>query len=246
MRKRIYLMFLTLLIVGCKNNAETTEAMAQVISSDQNTLENVYSPDAIKIIDSKPVLNGLGEISEYYKNENPNLMLAESRFRLGANESRGIFYEILEVKTSKSETLLQLVIWQENEVKELKVCEFEVVSENFKSNVLRSEIDKRRDLWMSYCNAHDVEALVNEVYSANTMYYNHRPLVQGREALIKEYGYMNSPNYSLELNPIIIEVVNKETVFEIGQCKGSYNGKYILVWKKDPDGQWRIFFDSNI
>jgi ketosteroid isomerase-like protein len=57
---------------------------------------------------------------------------------------------------------------------------------------------------------------------------------------------MSNESYQLTLNPITIETVNPETVFEIGQCEGSYNGKYILIWKKQTDGQWRIWVDSNI
>jgi ketosteroid isomerase-like protein len=40
--------------------------------------------------------------------------------------------------------------------------------------------------------------------------------------------------------------VNDNLVYEIGQCKGTYKGKYILVWKKESDGVWRVFIDSNI
>ena len=99
---------------------------------------------------------------------------------------------------------------------------------------------------MELCNAHDVEGLVNELYSVNTLYYNHKPLVKGREDVIKEYGYMRNEKYSLKLTPLFIEAVNESTVYEIGQCNGSYGGKYILIWKKEADGKWRIFIDSNI
>jgi hypothetical protein len=45
---------------------------------------------------------------------------------------------------------------------------------------------------------------------------------------------------------MIIEAVNQELVFEIGQGSGSYNGNYLLVWKKGEDDVWRILLDSNI
>ena len=64
--------------------------------------------------------------------------------------------------------------------------------------------------------------------------------------MIKEYSYMNNKNYRLNLQPLIVKAVNASFAFEIGQCSGSYNGKYILIWKIDSDGSWKIFIDSNI
>jgi hypothetical protein len=78
------------------------------------------------------------------------------------------------------------------------------------------------------------------------MYYNHKPIVQGTENLIQEYGYMNRESYSLQLDPKKSVIVNANFVFEIGQCSGSYGGKYVLIWKKEADGNWRIYIDSNI
>ena len=57
---------------------------------------------------------------------------------------------------------------------------------------------------------------------------------------------MNNKNYRLKLEPLIVKPVSKNLVFEIGQCSGSYDGKYILVWGKDVDGMWKIIIDSNI
>ena len=56
---------------------------------------------------------------------------------------------------------------------------------------------------------------------------------------------MNNPKYSLNLTPIVLELVNERIAIEIGQCSGSYNGKYVLVWEKTKDGQWKVLFDAN-
>ena len=57
---------------------------------------------------------------------------------------------------------------------------------------------------------------------------------------------MNNKNYHLQLHPLVVKAVNPNFVFEIGQCTGSYAGKYILIWEKDSDGKWKITADSNI
>ena len=70
-------------------------------------------------------------------------------------------------------------------------------------------------------------------------------MVVGRENLIPLYSYMNNPNYELTLHPISVEAVSETLVLEIGQCKGSYGGKYILIWQKTTEG-WQVLFDANL
>jgi len=103
-----------------------------------------------------------------------------------------------------------------------------------------------REKWIQLCNQHDAEALVNQVYTPNTLYYNHKPMVIGREAVTKEYAYMNNEAYQLHLEPISILPIQTGLIFEIGQCSGSYNDKYILVWQLQEDGNWQVLMDSNI
>jgi hypothetical protein len=55
---------------------------------------------------------------------------------------------------------------------------------------------------------------------------------------------MNNPTYQLTLTPIAVEAAGKDIAFEIGQCSGSYGGKYILVWQKIGNN-WKVLFDSN-
>jgi hypothetical protein len=57
---------------------------------------------------------------------------------------------------------------------------------------------------------------------------------------------MEREQYHLTLTPIFIEPVSATMVYEIGQCSGSYGGKYILIWQREQDGKWRILLDSNI
>jgi len=87
--------------------------------------------------------------------------------------------------------------------------------------------------------------LITNTYVENAVYYNNNRLTIGTDHIIKEYQYMNNPAYQLTLIPIILEGVNETLAFEIGQCSGSYGGKYILVWGKRKGTSWKIIFDSN-
>ncbi|REE01050.1 hypothetical protein C7460_10469 [Marinoscillum furvescens DSM 4134] len=109
-----------------------------------------------------------------------------------------------------------------------------------------SAIDQRRNDWIRLCNAHHAAELINNLYLPEAIYYNHKPPITDRTALIAEYAYMNRPEYSLHLAPLHREMVNTTFAFEIGQCSGSYGGKYMICWQKDAQGKWMVFMDSNI
>ncbi len=107
-------------------------------------------------------------------------------------------------------------------------------------------LNTRRHQWMALCNRHQVKPLVDQLYTEQAIYFNHKPLVIGRADIIKEYEYMNNKKYYIFLKPIHIESINDRLIFEIGQGGGSFQGKYILIWYKTDDGTWRVMMDSNI
>lgn len=220
-----------------------------VSAVNNNNIDDItghYTQNAIKVVSADSIIQGSDQIAEYYLNGDDKIISIESLFQTIANEKRGIHYELIRFKTEKSKLYTQLVIWKSEG--ENKVREFETTVQNDlgKEETFNEIISERRNLWIDLCNKHNAENLIRELYSPNTLYFNHRPLVKGTEALIKEYAYMNNDNYQLTLHPIKLVRGNDDIVFEIGQCKGSYNGKYILVWKKEMDGKWKIFIDSNI
>ncbi|MEP3210826.1 MAG: hypothetical protein ABJN95_16610 [Maribacter sp.] len=265
--KTLLLLLVLLTIVACKQaegkrekmpDAKTDVVRSKKIAAnsidwvdainDKNTkaLEKNYAAHAIAVITADSVCNGSAQIAKYYTMRKNKITALETLFKVEANEERGIHYELLRYETDSLQEYVQLVIWKKEANKAIREFEFAEASNAAAVNVDTTEIAHSRKLWMQLCNAHDAEKLVIALYSPNTIYFNHKPLVRGMEDLIKEYAYMNNENYSLQLHPLTLRVVNANFAFEIGQCSGSYNGKYILVWKKDANGNWKIFIDSNI
>jgi ketosteroid isomerase-like protein len=229
-----------------KNLNHLTDWMNAINSKDQNTLRNLYEANAVKIISADNIINGASKIADSYESHKNKIVSVASLFSIKANSQRGITYEIVQYETENQTTYIQLVIWKMVKGKVIREFEFTEKSSTTNRKDILKNITKRRTLWMELCNAHKVEKLVKQLYSAKTMYYNHKPIVQGTENLIQEYGYMNRESYSLQLDPKKSVIVNANFVFEIGQCSGSYGGKYVLIWKKEADGNWRIYIDSNI
>jgi ketosteroid isomerase-like protein len=179
------------------------------------------------------LMNSNGEKIDYKNHPGTD---GEVIFDVVASERKGYSYEIKDHINESS----SIIIKQDGHVK------FEFLAERSSGIADTLEIDKRRMEWMEICNQNDASKLVERLYSKDAIYYNHKPLVVGRQAIISDYQYMNNPAYSLRLEPLVVHSISKDMVFEIGQCSGSYGGKYILVWRKDNDGIWRVFLDSNI
>ena len=188
----------------------------------------------LKLLDTNPSLTDyFEEISDLFKG-------AEVSTVSCINASGDIYYEINEIQESKKASHSSMVIWRGN------TKEFEIIASNQSKNFDQSEIDQRRKDWMKLCNEHNAYKLVSDLYEPEAIYYNHRPVDIGTEKIARTYSYMNRETYSLTLTPIIIHPVTNSLVYEIGQCSGSYGGKYMLIWRKNSEGVWQILFDSNI
>ncbi|MEL6143289.1 MAG: hypothetical protein AAFU67_16930, partial [Bacteroidota bacterium] len=161
-----------------------------------------------------------------------------------ANKDSTYEYAVGTFWTSSSETYKLLVINHLNEGHEKIELEFVAKAKDGPS--MLKAITDRRNAWIDLCNQHDAQQLVDSLYAKNAIYYNHRPVVIGRETIGQTYQYMNDERYQLTLTPIQVEAVNDSLVYEIGQCSGSYGGKYVIIWQLGRDGVWRVLLDSNI
>jgi len=152
-------------------------------------------------------------------------------YEIGKIETSNGSYPVMFLKNTKADAAPKI--------------EFLVIYEESDVNDEASAIDSSRNKWMELCNAHDAGKLVEQVYVPDAYYYNRGRLLEGTKALSAEYGYMNSPSYSLKLTPKHITFVTSEIAYEIGQCSGSYPLPYMLVWEKQDNGKWLILMDSN-
>lgn len=215
-----------------------------IINADLDSLYPLYTREAYKVSDKGEMVRGNLRIMDLYKQKGLVINKIGSVVRIDAVLDGNITYEIGNFSTPDRTSYAHLIIWRKEG--DLVRREFELVKERVPNTPVPSAIEERRQMWMALCNAHKITELINTLYTENTLYYNHRPMVVGREAVMNEYQYMTDPEYNLRLEPLTVEAVNENLVFEIGQCSGSYQGNYLLVWKKGEDGNWRILIDSNI
>ncbi len=216
-------------------------------NSDSSYWEKIYLHEAIKINAAGDVFDGQSQIKKKLTNFKSKVGSIDTIFEMHqimANQNPNYSYEIGGFITASNKIFKHLIIWKvENN---FKLRELECIVESKTTNKLKSEIDPFRNKWMELCNQHNAYKLIEEMYTSNAIYYNHKPPNVGTESISIEYGYMNDTNYNLKLAPIVTEMVNDSISFEIGQCSGSYNGKYMIVWKFEKDGKWKVMLDSNI
>lgn len=209
----------------------------------QNSASFGYGNNAISIDNTGDIIEGHTAIFERNKVKGIEERAYKPAFGVVANRDSSYYYEIGKFYSGGDIYGYVQVLELSSQGKKVEL-EFYTETSDFKSALV--EVDKRRREWVQLCNAHHAAALINELYSENTMYYNHKPLVVGRPGLIQNYQYMNRESYSLNLIPLKTEQVSDDIVLEIGQCSGSYGGKYIIVWKKNTAGKWEVLLDSNI
>jgi ketosteroid isomerase-like protein len=219
----------------------------QVANADDfDYLETNYRPDAVSVLADGRLLNGAETIANHWQHVFADNALTRSQLLLYVGLRRDVeySYELSRWQTEQEEPFVQLIIWDNRGDKPLRALDFIVAYDNPIEDF--SPIHASRKLWMEHCNAHAVDQLIAELYTSNTLYYNHRPLISGREALVEEYAYMASPDYQLQLTPIYLEPITDQLAFEIGQSSGSYGGKYIIVWQKQANGNWQVLLDANL
>jgi len=161
-----------------------------------------------------------------------------------ANPNTDIRYDLSRLKPAVGPDYIQLVIWRDKDGQYVRELDFLAPLSPDRTDL--TALDQAREKWIELCNEHDAAVLVEQMYEPEALYYNHRPMITGREQITTTYSYMNNEDYSLHLNPLVVQPVRNDLVLEIGQCSGSYQGKYVLIWRRNAEGQWQIWMDSNV
>lgn len=223
----------------------TANELWAVAVTNGEDLSSFYANEAIRINPDGSYLEGAAAIAEYWSDEGQAIDTTFVIASEAAGQEAAFAYEIVATQSKDGALHRHLVIWNQQEEARTRVLEFSARLQK-ESLPAASTLDAFRAQWISRCNAHNAYELVANSYTPNALYYNHKPLVIGTEAIAKEYAYMNNPKYQLQLSPLAVEMISESLALEIGQCSGSYGGKYVLIWQKNEAGVWQVLFDSNI
>ena len=109
--------------------------------------------------------------------------------------------------------------------------------------------------WESAVAAKDLVKILSFYADDASGLYNGRPIVTGKAAMKDEWQrILARSNLNLHWAPTRIEVAKSaDMAYDIGTIKSSttdpkgnivnYVGKYVVVWRKAADGQWKVAVD---
>lgn len=110
--------------------------------------------------------------------------------------------------------------------------------------------------WSKTAEAKNLDAMIAYYTDDAISMPPNEPLASGREAVRKAMGAMFAlPGFSLKWQAAKVEVARSA---DIGYSQGTYefgmtdpkgkpimdHGKYLTIWKKQPDGTWKVAVDT--
>ncbi len=226
------------------NNSEPINHWKHFMNYQLDTSYTLYSDPAVNISHIGKAIQGKYSILQHYKTNPFAIDSISSLFTVPATRDSSFIYEIGTLWTPDHKKYKYLIIWKSSG--DQKKIEMEYFAEASDTKIPNEDLNVRRQHWIHLCNLHNAKILVQELYTPDAIYFSHKPVIVGTDLITQEYSYMNDPKYNLSLAPLIVESVNDSIIFEIGQCTGYYQGKYILIWQKMSSGLWHVMFDSNI
>jgi uncharacterized protein (TIGR02246 family) len=109
--------------------------------------------------------------------------------------------------------------------------------------------------WSAASQARDAQKAASFYADDGAMYPEKSPIVKGKDAILKEWtGMLAVPGPGLSFQTTGVEVARSGDLayetgtydFAMADKKGKVTdekGKYVVVWKKQPSGDWKVVAD---
>lgn len=109
--------------------------------------------------------------------------------------------------------------------------------------------------WSAAAGSKDVDKTVSYYADEASAFPFNAPIATGKEQIRQVWAHLTSlPGFALSFSPTKIEVAKSgDIAYDIGtfelktnDAQGNVNtevGKYVVVWKKQPDKKWKVVAD---
>jgi uncharacterized protein (TIGR02246 family) len=103
--------------------------------------------------------------------------------------------------------------------------------------------------WSKTASANDVDGTVSYYTDDASLLAPNAPIATGKQAIRASWASLLTPGNTLSWEAKRVEVSRSgDLAYEIGTyrlaMKGAQDrGKFVVVWKKQPDGQWKVAAD---
>ncbi|NNE27239.1 MAG: hypothetical protein HKN09_10380, partial [Saprospiraceae bacterium] len=163
MKKVFYLSILVFSLLTFNSHAQESETQSiqnlwkNAINS-KHKLEQLYTTNAVKLFSSGKYVEGGQQIATDYLNNPNEIKFINTLYSVEARKERQIQYEIGTFKDKNDYTYIYLWVWNNQDDKpKIELDYFDGLSD---AVIDSTGLNKSRNAWMRYCNAHDVEGLI--------------------------------------------------------------------------------------
>lgn len=212
--------------------------------NNHGSFHGLYTPNLLFFPGKEVFQTGQDSAAAYYKNLNKaNITFTEANVTYRVRQNNTI-YELGLLGTTTEERYVYLTVWQHFEDEWIR--ELQAITELTVENQEYTAIDRAREMWVNLSNAHSTQDLVNKMYTTDCIYYNQGKVYRGLSEVTRVYEYMNYPTYSIQLTKLAGLMVQPDLAYEIGHYESNgFAGSYIIIWSKQPDGEWKVMLDTN-
>jgi ketosteroid isomerase-like protein len=124
-----------------------------------------------------------------------------------------------------------------------------------KTSAAETELRSADQAWMKVFSAKDLDKSVAFVAPNGSVLAPNAPIATGAEAIRKSFsGFFALPDLRISWNPTMAEASRSS---DLGYTQGTYEmsftgaggkqvsdkGKYVTVWKRQPDKSWKVVAD---
>lgn len=85
--------------------------------------------------------------------------------------------------------------------------------------------------------------------AADAVFFNGNEPIRGREAIAQAWApFFDGPDAPFSWGPDVVEVIESGTLAltsgPVRDPSGAEVGRFNSIWRRDPDGTWRVVFDK--
>lgn len=115
-----------------------------------------------------------------------------------------------------------------------------------KGQTVADECAAERSTWIKYANGNDRAVMVNSLFLDDAIYLNNAEASIGQAAIADRFDFIKNPNFQINLKNEKFIKIDDSTAVDIGNwLTGDFVGYYLILWKKDAAGAWKIFLYFN-
>ncbi len=135
--------------------------------------------------------------------------------------------------------LLYVVAWRK--IDDIWLRELDIFLPAETAEFVPDDMAETRAEWINLANGRDPHALAESIFLHDAVYLNNSEASTGHAAIAQRFDFIRNPAFSINLKNEKLCRLDDTTAIDIGNWKtDDFVGYYLILWKKDEAGEWKI------